>query len=103
MQSVGDGQVPEGFYEVSALNPWSRFLLSLKVSYPNALDRGFGRTGGDIFIHGSCVTTGCIPIEDGPIQELYVIVADARARGARIEVHIFPGRDWPRLLESAAG
>jgi murein L,D-transpeptidase YafK len=97
---AGDGQVPEGFYEITALNPYSQFLLSLRVSYPNARDRRLGHTGGDIFIHGSCVTIGCIPIEDGPIQELYVIAADARASGARIEVHIFPGRNWDRLLES---
>lgn len=98
---AGDGQVPEGFYEISALNPASNFLLSLRVSYPNARDRRLKHTGGDIFIHGSCVTIGCIPIEDGPIQELYVIAADARAAGARLEVHIFPARDFGKLPPSA--
>src|SRR5438105_13165953 len=72
---AGDGQVPEGFYRVSALNPHSNFLLSLRVSYPNARDRKLRHGGGDIFIHGSCVTIGCIPIEDGPIQELYLIAS----------------------------
>jgi murein L,D-transpeptidase YafK len=99
----GDGQVPEGFYEVSALNPASQFLLSLRVSYPNARDRALHHTGGDIFIHGSCVTIGCIPIEDGPLQELYVIAADARAAGARLLVEIFPGRNWDGLLKKADG
>jgi murein L,D-transpeptidase YafK len=101
-QQSGDGQVPEGFYEISQFNPYSQFLLSLRVSYPNALDRKLKHTGGDIFIHGSCVTIGCIPIEDGPIQELYVIASDAHAAGARIGVHLFPGRDWPRLLNQAS-
>ncbi|HUJ24389.1 MAG TPA: hypothetical protein VLW85_00110 [Myxococcales bacterium] len=97
---AGDGQVPEGFYEISGLNPGSAFLLSLRVSYPNARDRALRHTGGDIFIHGSCVTVGCIPIEDRPIQELYVIAADARAAGARLEVHIFPARDFAGLPPS---
>lgn len=91
----GDGQVPEGFYEVSGLNPWSSFHLSLRVSYPNRSDRLRGRTGdlgGDIFIHGNCVTIGCLPLEDGPVEELYVAVHDARAAGAKVEVHLFPGR-----------
>jgi murein L,D-transpeptidase YafK len=98
---AGDGQVPEGFYQVSALNPASQFLLSLRVSYPNARDRILKHGGGDIFIHGSCVTIGCIPIEDGPIQELYVIAADAHAKGAQLAVEIFPGRDWEGLLKRA--
>ena len=33
----------------------------MRVSYPNVLDRKLKHTGGDIFIHGSCVTIGCIP------------------------------------------
>lgn len=94
---AGDGQVPEGFYEIAGFNPASSFHLSLRVSYPNARDKLLRHTGGDIFIHGNCVTIGCIPIEDGPIEELYVIASDARAAGARLPVHIFPGRDWARL------
>jgi murein L,D-transpeptidase YafK len=94
---AGDGQVPEGFYEISGFNPSSNFLLSLRVSYPNARDRKLRHTGGDIFIHGSCVTIGCIPIEDGPIQELYVIASDANTAGARLPVYIFPARDFASL------
>src|SRR5713101_2613494 len=94
---AGDGQVPEGFYRINGLNPHSQFLLSLRVSYPNARDRALRHGGGDIFIHGSCVTIGCIPIEDGPIQELYVIAQDAQAAGALLDVHIFPGHAWERL------
>ena len=33
------------------------------------------------------------PRQDRPIQELYVIASDARAAGARLPVHIFPGRN----------
>jgi murein L,D-transpeptidase YafK len=90
----GDGQVPEGFYRISSLNPWSSYHLSLRVDYPNRSDRALGRRplGGDIFIHGKCVTIGCLPLGDAAIEELYVIAADARAAGAPIEVHLLPAR-----------
>jgi len=100
----GDLQVPEGFYHVSGFNPWSHFHLSLRVNYPNASDRVLSdrrRPGGDIFIHGSCVTIGCVPLQDGPIEEIYLAAVDARDAGqARIPVHIFPCRldgSWLRL------
>ena len=91
----GDLQVPEGFYEITWFNPNSNFWLSMKVSYPNRSDRirGGRQPGGDIFIHGSCVTIGCIPIRDKWIEELYVISLDSHWRyGKRPLVHIFPTR-----------
>lgn len=95
----GDGQVPEGFYRISGFNPWSHFHLSLKIDYPNASDRimaGGNDPGGDIFIHGSCVTIGCVPLQDGPIEEVYLAAVTARANGqVGIPVHIFPGRMQP--------
>lgn len=92
----GDGQTPEGFYWVDFLNPQSEYYLSMHVNYPNAADqlvgRG-GRLGGDIFIHGDCVTNGCIAVTDESIKELYWIAVEARAVGqSRIPVHIFPTR-----------
>jgi murein L,D-transpeptidase YafK len=96
----GDLQVPEGFYEISHFNPKSSFHLSMKVSYPNQLDQLGAENrdlGGDIFIHGSCASVGCLAIEDAPIEELYVIASDYSVRGRRIPVHIFP-----RRLSSAA-
>ena len=68
----GDSQVPEGFYHMDRFNPLSNFHLSLGVSYPNQSDRilgASGRLGGDIFIHGDCVTIGCVPITDEGIRE----------------------------------
>jgi murein L,D-transpeptidase YafK len=105
----GDGQVPEGFYRISALNPWSSYHLSLRVDYPNRADRILGRRplGGDIFIHGKCVTIGCLPLGDAAIEELYVIAADARAAGAPVQVHLLPGRfegaGWAELQAEARG
>lgn len=88
----GDGQVPEGFYEIESFNPASSYHLSMKVNYPNGSDRkkATGRTGGDIMIHGECVTIGCIPIENEPIEELYILCVESKNRKNKISVNIFP-------------
>jgi murein L,D-transpeptidase YafK len=92
----GDNQVPEGFYYIDRFNPVSNFYLSLGVNYPNESDRilgARGQLGGDIFIHGNCVSIGCMAITDEQIKEVYVIAVEARAAGqSRIPVHIFPAR-----------
>ncbi|MFN3199609.1 MAG: murein L,D-transpeptidase family protein [Bradymonadia bacterium] len=92
----GDMQVPEGFYHVDRFNPASRFHLSLGLNYPNAVDRtrsGRRPPGGDIFIHGDCVTIGCMPLEDGPMSYLYVAAVHSRDAGQRrLPVHVFPCR-----------
>jgi murein L,D-transpeptidase YafK len=103
----GDLQVPEGFYHVDRFNAWSRFFLSLGINYPNRSDRILGvkgRLGGDIFIHGDCVTIGCVPIETEPIKELYVMALDTHLAGHAVHVHIFPARlDADRDLVALAG
>jgi len=90
----GDFQVPEGFYYINEFNPKSTYHLSLGLNYPNASDRILSdsvQPGGDIFIHGSCVTTGCIPIMDQQIEEVYILAAHAKNQGQDfIPVHIFP-------------
>jgi len=91
----GDGQVPEGFYYIDRFNPNSNFHLSLGVNYPNESDKKLGKKnlGGDIFIHGSCVTIGCMPITDECIKELYVLAVEAKTQGQEfIPVYIFPTR-----------
>jgi len=91
---AGDYQVPEGFYYINEFNPRSLYHLSLGLNYPNASDKMLSdltQPGGDIYIHGSCVTTGCIPITDEQIEELYVLAAHAKDLGEDfIPVHIFP-------------
>ena len=89
----GDGQLPEGFYVINRFNPASSYHLSLGLDYPNAADlrQAAPNPGGDIYIHGSNVTTGCLPITDAGIRELYVLAVEARAAGqADIAMHIFP-------------
>lgn len=92
----GDFQIPEGFYTIDLLNPWSQYHLSMRVSYPNAVDRARGnrsQLGGDIYIHGGCATIGCVPVTDEWIEELYLIAVRARDAGqTSIPVHIYPTR-----------
>lgn len=88
----GDGQVPEGFYTISAFNPNSSYHLSLKVSYPNKADACLNKPplGGDIMVHGKCVTIGCIPIEDDGIEKVYVLCVEAQTNGNSVNIDIFP-------------
>ena len=92
----GDGQIPEGVYHLNRFNPWSRFHLSLGLNYPNPVDRARsqgGDPGSDIFIHGACVSVGCLAITDGPIELLYLTAHMARQGGQRrISAHLFPCR-----------
>ncbi len=96
----GDGQVPEGFYEVDRFNPASTFHLSLGLNYPNASDRIRGdpiAPGFDIFIHGGNASIGCVALGDPGIEEIYLAAIDSRARPVRVQ--LFPARmdsaDWP--------
>ncbi|MFC4196916.1 murein L,D-transpeptidase family protein [Pedobacter jamesrossensis] len=91
----GDGQTPEGFYYINVFNPMSNFHLSLGVNYPNSVD--LARTGkdrkpgSDIYIHGNCVTVGCIPLTDEKIKEVYILGVEARNSGQeKIPVNIYP-------------
>jgi murein L,D-transpeptidase YafK len=107
----GDGQVPEGFYRLDNFNPLSRFYLSFSIDYPNQSDRLLGdhqHPGGNICIHGNCVTIGCIPITDEGIKELYVAAVEAKNNGQHdIPVAIFPCRleeeAYHTLLTANAG
>lgn len=87
----GDLQVPEGLYDVPSFNPASNYHLSMKVSYPNASDKVRSDQkfpGGLIYLHGDCVSIGCIAIQDEPIEEVYLISLDAKVRPIRFD--IFP-------------
>jgi murein L,D-transpeptidase YafK len=91
-----DKQVPEGYYFIDEFNPKSNYFLSLLVSYPNYSDLIKGdkeNPGYDIYVHGSCVSVGCVPITDDLIQELYVLTMLARTNGQLyIPIHVFPTR-----------
>ena len=92
----GDYQVPEGFYYISAFNPRSEYHLSLKLNYPNESDKLLSdkiKPGGGIYIHGNCVSVGCIPLQNDQIDEVYLMATAARLNGQDyIPVHVFPVR-----------
>ncbi len=93
-RSEGDNQVPEGFYYINEFNSRSNYHLALGLNYPNASDKILSdakKPGGDIYIHGNCVSTGCIAIQDYPIEEVYTIAAIAKSNGQDfVPVHIYP-------------
>jgi murein L,D-transpeptidase YafK len=90
----GDRQVPEGFYYIDRFNPVSNFYLSLGINYPNESDKILAdkvKPGSDIFIHGSCLTIGCLPMTDDKMKEIYILTLLAKNNGQeKIPVHIFP-------------
>ena len=92
----GDYQVPEGFYYINEFNPHSNYHLALGLNYPNASDRILSDSlhpGNAIYIHGSCVSVGCIPVTDEEIEEIFLIAGYAKANGEDfIPVHVFPFR-----------
>jgi murein L,D-transpeptidase YafK len=97
----GDYQVPEGLYALTEFNPFSSFHLSLKINYPNASDKvrsDAKHPGGLIYLHGDCASVGCVAIEDGPIEEVYLLARTAKTR----RIDIFPFRMSSERLEKEA-
>jgi hypothetical protein len=104
----GDRQVPEGLYRIELLNPFSRHHLSLRLDYPNEFDRaraeedGRSDLGGDIMIHGSSGSTGCIAIGDVAVEDLFVLAADVGMENVAVLVSPVDFRvaDAPAALDS---
>src|SRR5579863_4363093 len=91
----GDRQVPEGFYPIAPgqMNPNSNYYLSFNVGYPNAYDQAWGRTGGNIMVHGVCSSAGCFSMTDAAIADIYAVAREAFAGGQReIQMQSFPFR-----------
>ena len=88
----GDRQVPEGIYRSEFLNPNSRYHLSIRVNYPNEFDREMARLddrnqlGGDIMIHGSSVSIGCLAMGNLAAEDLFVLAASTEASTATIVI-----------------
>ena len=91
-----DLQVPEGFYHINELNPYSKYFLSMRINYPNASDSIRGNRahlGNLIYIHGNCESSGCIAITDERIKELFVYCIEAYNSGQKdINITIFPAQ-----------
>jgi len=100
-----DGKSPEGFYTITPkqLQPVSQFHLAMNVGYPNAYDKQHGYTGGDIMIHGNCVSIGCYAMSDYNIDEIYTLVYEAFVHGQKsVQVAIFPFEMTNKNIEAYA-
>ena len=70
------------------------YHLALRLEYPNAWDRvgaaedGRNELGGDIMIHGSNSSSGCLAMGDPASEDLFVMAAAADL--PRVEVLIVP-------------
>lgn len=86
----GDLQIPEGFYRISGLQPNSVAHLALRVNYPNDVDRANAKIdkrtnlGGDIEIHGSYWSTGCLAMGNEPIEEIFVLAHDTGCENIKL-------------------
>ena len=64
--------------------------MSLGISYPNQSDRILSPhkdLGGLIYIHGECVSIGCVAVGNEIMDEIYGL---AKRISGKIQVHIFP-------------
>lgn len=99
----GDLQVPEGFYKINFFNAFSDYYLGMQLNYPNQSDLILGKKpyGGQIMIHGNCVTIGCIPITDDKIKELYLLCLFSKGAGHDVAVDSYPFRLETKNMEEA--
>ena len=89
----GDMQVPEGFYPIAPgqMNPNSHYYLAFNVGYPNAYDRAYGRTGGNVMVHGVCSSAGCFSMTDEQVADIYAIARNSFRGGQReIQLQSYP-------------
>ncbi|NUN49716.1 MAG: hypothetical protein HUU15_12890 [Candidatus Brocadiae bacterium] len=108
----GDGQVPEGMYGLSELNPNSGFHLAVRVNYPNQEDFSHAvvapaQMGSDVMVHGGDVSTGCLAIGDPAIEDVFCLLAHVPVSGRDIwiapvdfrrEPGWMPGKEDPWVL-----
>src|SRR6266516_382347 len=97
----GDRQAPEGFYTVrpGQMNPNSHQYLSFDIGYPNAYDRAYGRTGGDIMMHGGCSSAGCYAMTDEQVAEIYALARESFDGNQRsFQIQAYPFRMTPLNL-----
>src|SRR5262249_53729461 len=58
--------------------------------------------GGEIMIHGRCVSAGCLSMSDERIQEIWTAATALRSTGGVVHVHILPALDMAGLIEETS-
>lgn len=87
---VGDMQVPEGIYDLT-LEPNTPYHLALRLNYPNEFDRQHATEdkrdpGGDILIHGTTCSVGCLAMGDPASEDLFVMANDAHDKNIQVVI-----------------
>lgn len=103
---TGDHQAPEGFYSVAKdqLNPNSKYFRSFNLGFPNAYDRGLGRTGSALMVHGACASVGCYAMTDAQMGEIWTLVTAALQGGQpAFQVQIYPFRMSQENIDAYRG
>ena len=83
-------QVPEGFYSIAPgqINPNCTLLSGVRrQAHPNAYDRAYGRTGGNVMVHGVCSSAGCFSMTDERSPNVLPIARDS-SRGVQREIQL---------------
>lgn len=98
----GDRQIPEGVYGISYLNPNSIAHVSLRIGYPNRMERARGAAdgradlGGDIMIHGfTWGSQGCVVLENGEVEEVFTLAADIGTENVQVVLSPMDARRGP--------
>ena len=95
----GDSRTPEGIYSVIFYPSfrWSDFYLAFRITYPNNLDlarRKYwnigAKAGGDINLHGCCISIGCIPVGNPVVEEIFFVTRENQIQNSNISIMIFP-------------
>ncbi|MGB1217960.1 MAG: hypothetical protein ACPG5P_08785, partial [Saprospiraceae bacterium] len=72
------------------------------INYPNKSDKIRNNKvspGSDIYIHGGCMTIGCIPITNEKIKELYTLVNISKKHTSKTPIHFFPFKMTKRNMK----
>ena len=81
-------------------------VQSSQVIYRRKFWQIWEKSGGDINIHGSCVSIGCIPIGNPDIIELFLLVRANQIQRTSVAIPIYPlmyNQDYSeRILKSSA-
>ena len=102
-EEEGDNRTPEGRYWLDMRNPNSDYFLSIRISYPNDVDRRQAKLkgvdpGGQIMIHGqpntptyspgyyrqADWTNGCIAVSNSDMIDIWLMTRD------RVAIEILP-------------
>ncbi|HPD00388.1 MAG TPA: L,D-transpeptidase family protein [Acetivibrio sp.] len=102
----GDRQVPEGIYKIAGLNPNSYYHLAMLISYPNDFDKEKAKKdnrtnlGGDICIHGSNASAGCLAMGDEASEELFYLAVKGGIDNVKVIILPYDFRKEKNKIET---